>query len=69
MWRRDNIIIASTHGVIPTIMVNSQVYTNFYTISQLSTADNGVMYECKLDIREGVGVNANDMVILHVTGE
>lgn len=69
VWRRNNIIVASTSGVIPTIMNNSQVYTNFYTILQLSTADNGVMYQCKLDVRENVGVNANDIVKLHVTGK
>ena len=68
-WRRNNIIIASISGVIATIMDDSQAYTNFYTISQLSTIDDGAMYECMLEVREGVGVSAYDTIIIHVTGE
>ena len=41
------------------------MYRDAYTITQLNTSDDGVVYECRMAIQ---GVRAHDTVRLNVTG-
>ena len=70
VWRRSNVHrpIKITRRT-PTKMNNSLVYTDSYTISQLSTTDEGVVYQCILVIRKSYLVRGNDTVRLNLTGE
>jgi len=72
-WRHGYRVVSTTR-VIATTMDNSLVYNDSYTISQLNTTDDGVVYECRLSVREGEQdrgsqVRATDTVTLDVTGE
>ena len=60
--RMDN--VAST-----TKSSTSLVYTNTYTIPQLSTDDDDKRYECRLAIRTSPAVRGMDTVTLDVTGK
>ena len=70
VWRRGNVHrpIKSTRRTA-TKMDNLLVYTDNYTISQLSTTDEGVVYQCILVIRKSYLVRVTDTVRLNVTGE
>ena len=50
-------------------MDNLLVYRDSYSISQLSTSDDGVMYECVLIVRGNSWVRVKDNITLDVTGE
>jgi len=70
VWRRDNSIIQRLDNTDPTTMNStSLVYTDTYTISQLSTYDDGIQYECRLMIRASPVVRVMDTVTLDVTGK
>ena len=69
VWRRDNTTVNTTHVTATTIRGNLLVYRDSYTITQLSTSDDGVVYECGLAIQTSSGVRAHDTVRLDVTGE
>ena len=55
--------------VSSTTMDNSLVYTDSYTISQLSTTDEGRMIQCEVVINASSIVMASDSTTLDVTGE
>ena len=69
MWRRGNTIVNTTYVTAIAIRGNLLVYRDSYTIAQLSTADDGVVYECRLAIQTSSGIRAHDTVRLDVTGE
>ena len=48
---------------------NSLVYTDSYTISQLSTTDEGRVIQCEVVINASPPVMASDSITLDVTGE
>ena len=50
-------------------MGNSLVYTHSYTISQLSTTDDGRVIQCEVVINASLSVMANNSITLDVTGE
>ena len=50
-------------------MSNSQVYTDSYNISQLSTTDDSRVIQCEVMINTSQSVMANDNIKLDVTGE
>ena len=50
------------------MMNNSQVYTDSYTITQLSTSDNGKGYQCIAVITSNPPLMANDSITLDVIG-
>ena len=52
-----------------TTINNSLVYTDSYTISQLSTADEGRVIQCEVVINASPSVMANDSITLDVTGK
>ena len=58
-----------TNGTTATTMNNSLVYTDSYTISQLSTTDNGRVIQCEVVINASPPVMASDNITLDVTGE
>jgi len=48
---------------------NFVTYMDSYTISPLSTDDEGRSYQCEVIINQVVAIAANDSVTLDVTGE
>ena len=70
LWRRGNTIIATTRVTAATTTTNNfLVYRDSYTISRLSTSDEGVVYECRLVVHSTPQVRANDFVTLDMTGK
>jgi len=74
VWRNGNTVLRRIDNMTLTTMENSLVYNDSYTILQLSTTDDGDMYECRLVVRErgqerDIQVRATDTVTLDVTGE
>ena len=72
IWRRDNGAeeLNRTNNTLPTMMSGSLVYTSTYTISQLSTTDDGREYQCAVVINTSPGgVMANGSIMLDVTGK
>ena len=57
------------NDVSSTTMDNSLVYTDSYTISQLSTTDEGRVIQCEVVINASPSVMASDIITLDVTGE
>ena len=70
VWRRgSNDVVRNNHVTTTTTMNNLLVYNNSYTISQLNTSDDGVMYECRLVIRVNPEIKVMDTVRLDVAGK
>ena len=70
LWRRYDKIVKTNNRVRTTTTINNLlVYRDSYTISQLKTSDEGVMYGCRLIVRGSSGTRADDTVTLDVTGE
>ena len=68
MWSNDDgTILRTTNDVSSTTMDNSLVYTDSYTISQLSITDEGRVIQCEVVINASPSVMAN--ITLDVTGE
>ena len=57
------------NDVSSTMMSDSLVYTDSYTISQLSTTDEGRVIQCQVVINASPSVMASDSTTLDVTGE
>ena len=55
-------------NVSSTTMDNSLVYTDSYTISQLSTTDEGRVIQCEVVINASPSVMASDNITLDVMG-
>ena len=68
VWRNDSTELQRTN-VSSTMMNNSLVYTNSYTISQLSTDDRSTVYWCRAEINSSPVVADNDSIALNVTGK
>ena len=69
MWRRASTLLRKTDNLSPTIMISSLLYTDTYTISQLSTTDDGREYQCEVVINTSPPVMATGSVTLDVMGE
>jgi len=69
IWRRGNMVLNRTINASLTMMDSSPIYTDTYTISQLSTDNDGREYECEVVINSTPQVIANDTVSLDVTGK
>ena len=67
VWRDGSMELNRTNDT--TLMGNPPVYTNFYTISQLSATDDGKVIECEVVINASPPVMANDNVTLDVMGK
>ena len=69
VWSSGGMELNGTNNVSSTTMDNSLVYTDSYTISQLSTTDEGRVIQCKGVINASPSVMASNSTILDVTGE
>ena len=69
MWRREGRRFYTTHVTDTTTMGTLVVYRGFYTILQLSTSDDGIMYEYRLVVRGNSRVKTNGTIRLNVTGK
>ena len=69
VWRDDSMELDRTNDTTATPMGNSLVYTDSYTISQLSTTDEGRVIRCEVVINASPSVMASDSITLDVTGE
>ena len=69
VWSSGGTELERMNGVSSTMMSDSLVYTDSYTISQLSTTDEGRVIQCGVVINASPLVMANDSITLDVTGE
>ena len=69
VWSDDVMVLNRTDGISSNMIDNSLVYTDSYTISQLSTDDEGRRIQCEVVINISPSVTANDSITLDVTGE
>ena len=66
VWSSNGIVLRRINGTIATTVDNSLVYTDSYSISQLSTTDDGRVIQCEVVINASPSVMATDNVILNV---
>ena len=69
-WSTGNMILQKTEGIIITsIASDSVVYKDIYNITQVSTFDDGIVYQCKVIINANPQLMAADSITLDVTGK
>ena len=68
MWSSNGTVLRRISGTIATTMDNSLMYTDSYSISQLSTTDNGRVIQCEVVINANPPVIATDNITLNVMG-
>ena len=68
MWSRESRRFSTTRVTNTTTMGTLVIYKGFYTILQLSTSDDGIMYEYRLVVHGNSRVETNGTIILNVTG-
>ena len=69
VWSSGGIVLRKTNDTISTTMDISLVYTDSYTISQLSTTDDGRVIQCEVVINASPPVMASDSTTLDVIGK
>ena len=69
VWSSDGTVLRRINDTTATTMNNSLVYTDSYTISQLSTTDDGRVIQCKVVIDTTPSVMATGSITLNVIGE
>ena len=69
VWSSDGTVLRRINDTTVTTMVNSLVYTDSYTISQLNTTGDGRVIYCEVVINASPVVMANDSIALDVTSE
>ena len=69
VWSSDGTVLRRMSNTTATTMDNSLVYTDSYTISQLSTNDDGRVIQCEVVINTTPSVMASSTITLDVTGE
>ena len=68
VWSSDGVEISRTEGVNASLAQReSMMYSAYYTIPQLSTSDDGRVYQCEVVINTSPPVLATGSVILDVT--
>ena len=68
VWSSGGSELQRMENVTSTAMDNSFIYTDSYTISQLSTTDEGRVIQCEVVINTSPSVIANNNITLDVTG-
>ena len=68
VWSSDGTVLERMNSTTATTMENSLVYTDSYTISQLSTTDHDRVIQCEVVIDVDPPVMASDTITLNVTG-
>ena len=69
LWSSGGTELQRMNNVSSTIMSNSLVYTDSYTISLLSTTDDGRVIECEAMINANTLVQSSDNITLDVIGK
>ena len=69
VWSSDGAELERMNNVSSTTMDNSLVYTDSYSISQLSTTDDSRVIQCEVVININPPVIAANNVTLNATGE
>ena len=69
VWSSDGTVLRRINGATATTMDNSLVYTDSYTMSQLSTTDDGRVIQCEVVININPPLMASDSIILDVASE
>ena len=69
VWSSDSTVLRRINDTTATIMDNSLVYMNSYTISQLNTTGDGRVIQCEVVINVNPSVMADNNITLDVTGE
>ena len=69
VWSSDDTELQRMNNVSSTAMDNSLLFTDSYTISQLSTDDEGRDYWCDVVIPSSPTITNNASVTLDVTGK
>ena len=69
VWSSDGTVLRRINDTTASTMGNSLVYTDPYTISQLSTTDDVRVIQCEVVINANPPVMVNDNITLDVTGE
>ena len=66
VWSSGGMELERMNNVSSTTMDNSLVYTHSYTISQLSTTDDGRVIQCEVVINASLSVMATHSITLDV---
>ena len=66
VWSSGGTVLQRMNNASSTMMSNSLVYTNSYTISQLNTSDDGRVIQCEIVINTSPSVRTNDRTTLEV---
>ena len=69
VWSSNGTVLRRMNNVSSTTMDNSLVFTDSYTISQLSTTDEGRVIQCTVTINASPLVMNSNNITLNVTGE
>ena len=69
VWSSGGMELNRTNNVSSARVGNSLVYTDSYTITQLSTTDEGRVIQCEVVINASPSVMDSDSITLDVTGE
>ena len=69
VWSSGGTELERMNDVSSTTMGNSLVYTDSYTISQLSTTNDGSVIQCEVVINASPSVMASGSTTLNLTGE
>ena len=69
VWSSDGSELNTIRGVNDSLVRDNLVFTNTYTIPQLSTTDENKEYQCEVSINAQSAVTANSSVLLNVTGK
>ena len=69
VWSSNGTELERMNNASSTTMDNSLVYTDSYTLSQLSTTDDGRAIQCEVVINTSPSVMASDSITLDVMGK
>ena len=69
VWSSNGIELERINNVSSATMSSVLVYTDYYTISQLSTTDDDRVIKCEGIINANTPVMASDSITLDVTGK
>ena len=69
VWSSGGTVLRRMNDTTATTMDNSLVHTDSYTISQLSTTDEGRVIQCEVVINASPLVMASDSITLDVIGK
>ena len=70
VWSSNGTELQKTEGVmVKSISHTSMLFIDFYTISKVSTTDEGRNLQCEVKINRNATVTVTESITLHVTGK